>query len=193
MFTQLETPIAQPAGGLGIGLSLAKGLVALHDGTIEARSAGPGRGSEFRVRLPAAPARFDDSAIVTSAQFLPDQRKVLVVDDNRDAASSLARFLQLKGHDVRVAHDGVEAIGVNDEFAPHAILLDLGMPGMDGYEACRRIRNAARGQNVRVIAITGWGQEEDRRKAAMAGFDLHLVKPVNPDTLLQVLHDSLQP
>jgi CheY-like chemotaxis protein len=94
------------------------------------------------------------------------------------------------GQDVRVAHDGEEAIRASDAFAPHTILLDLGMPGMDGYEACRRIRNTARGKNVRLIAITGWGQEEDRRKAASAGFDMHLVKPVDPDTLIALLHDS---
>jgi len=190
MFAQLESPIARTAGGLGIGLSLAKGLVALHHGTIEARSEGPGQGSEFRVRLPAAPTHALDAAIVTSERTFAHARKVLVVDDNRDAASSLAAFVQLMGHVVRVAHDGEEAIRLCDEFRPHTILLDLGMPGVDGYEACRRIRSTPAGKNMRVIAVTGWGQEEDRRKAVLAGFDMHLVKPVNPDALAELLHDA---
>jgi signal transduction histidine kinase/ActR/RegA family two-component response regulator len=190
MFTQLESPIVKPAGGLGIGLSLAKGLVTLHHGTIEARSEGPGKGSEFRVRLQAAPTRAADVATEASEATLTHKRKILVVDDNRDAAASLATFLQLTGHDVFVAHDGEEAVRVADEFRPKTILLDLGMPGVDGYEACRRIRSTAAGKNMRVIAVTGWGQEEDRRKAILAGFDLHLVKPVNPDTLTQLLDDA---
>jgi len=190
MFAQLESPIARTAGGLGIGLSLAKGLVTLHHGTIEARSEGPGQGSEFRVRLPAAPTHALDAAIATSERTFAHARKVLVVDDNRDAASSLAAFVQLMGHVVRVAHDGEEAIRLCDEFRPHTILLDLGMPGVDGYEACRRIRSTPAGKNMRVIAVTGWGQEEDRRKAVLAGFDMHLVKPVNPDALAELLHDA---
>jgi signal transduction histidine kinase/CheY-like chemotaxis protein len=190
MFTQLESPIAKPAGGLGIGLSLAKGLVALHHGTIEARSEGPGKGSEFRVRLPAAPIRAGDAATAASKAILTNKQKILVVDDNRDAASSLATFLELTGHDVRVAHDGEDAIRVSEAFRPHTVLLDLGMPGVDGYEACRRIRGTATGKNMRIIAVTGWGQEEDRRKALLAGFDMHLVKPVSPDTLMQLLDDT---
>ena len=191
MFTQLDSPLEKHGDGLGIGLSLAKGLVTLHRGTIEARSEGPGRGSEFRVRLPAGSRRAEDSPTVTNEQVAaPAKRKMLVVDDNRDAAASLAMFLQLMGHDVRVAHDGERAIQLAEELRPQAIFLDLGMPGMDGYEVCRRIRNVAWGKNMRLIAITGWGQDEDRRKSANAGFDVHLVKPVNPDTLAQLLHDS---
>jgi CheY-like chemotaxis protein/anti-sigma regulatory factor (Ser/Thr protein kinase) len=190
MFTQLESPVAKPAGGLGIGLSLARGLVALHRGTIEARSEGPGRGSEFRVRLPAGPVRALDSPTAANESRVPDGRRMLVVDDNHDAASSLALLLQLMGHDVRVAHDGEEALRLAQQFRPQTMLLDLGMPGMDGYEACRRIRSADWGKGVRLIAITGWGKEEDRRKSAQAGFDLHLVKPVDPETLAQLLRDS---
>ena len=191
MFTQLEGPFAKHASGLGIGLSLAKGLVTLHRGTIEARSDGLGRGSEFRVRLPAGSKRADDDAsAVAGEQAAPVKWKMLVVDDNHDVAASLAMFLELMGHDVRVAHDGESAIELAEQFRPQTIFLDLGMPGMDGYEACSRIRNAVWGKNIRLIAITGWGQEEDRRKSAMAGFDLHLVKPVDPGTLEQLLQDS---
>ena len=190
MFTQLESPLAKHVRGLGIGLSLARGLVALHRGTIEARSEGPGRGSEFTVRLPAGPTRADDAHAVANEPVAPaPQRRMLVVDDNRDAASSLAMFLQLMGHDVRVAHDGEKAIEIAEEYRPQTVFLDLGMPGTDGYEVCRRIRNASWGRNVRLIAITGWGQEEDRRKSAAAGFDVHLVKPVDPEALEDLLRD----
>ncbi len=189
MFTQLESPVARPAGGLGIGLSLAKGLVLLHRGAIEARSEGPGRGSEFRVRLPAGSMRAEDPPTATNEPAAQDKLKVLIVDDNRDVAASLATFLQLIGHDVRVAHDGEKALQLAEEFHPQTMLLDLGMPGMDGYEACRRIRKAAWSRNMRLIAITGWGQDEDRRKSADAGFDVHLVKPVNPEALAHLLRD----
>jgi signal transduction histidine kinase/CheY-like chemotaxis protein len=188
MFTQLESPVGKTSHGLGIGLSLAKGLVSLHRGTIEARSEGPGRGSEFRVRLPAGSTRSDD---VPSSEE-PRARgtmKLLVVDDNPDVASSVAMFLELVGHDVRVAHDGDKAIQLAEEFRPQAMLLDLGMPGMDGYEVCRRIRSMSWAKDMRIIAITGWGQEEDRRQSAAAGFDAHLVKPVNPKTLDQLLRE----
>jgi signal transduction histidine kinase/ActR/RegA family two-component response regulator len=188
MFTQLESPVGKTSHGLGIGLSLAKGLVSLHRGTIEARSEGPGRGSEFRVRLPAGSTRSDD----VPSNEEPRARgtmKLLVVDDNPDVASSVAMFLELVGHDVRVAHDGDKAIQLAEEFRPQAMLLDLGMPGMDGYEVCRRIRSMSWAKDMRIIAITGWGQEEDRRQSAAAGFDAHLVKPVNPKTLDQLLRE----
>ncbi|HEX6793722.1 MAG TPA: ATP-binding protein [Casimicrobiaceae bacterium] len=189
MFMQLDSPVAKSGGGLGIGLSLAKGLVTLHRGTIDARSEGPGRGSEFRVRLPAGPSRADDPPIVANEPAIEGKAKVLVVDDNRDVTASLAMFLQLMGHEVRVANDGEKAIQLAGEFRPQTIFLDLGMPGINGYEACRRIRDESWGKNMRVIAITGWGQDEDRRKSAIAGFDMHLVKPVNPETLGQLLRD----
>jgi signal transduction histidine kinase/CheY-like chemotaxis protein len=190
MFTQLDSTLAKHSGGLGIGLSLAKGLVALHRGSIEARSEGPGRGSEFRVRLPAGSRRADDPPTATNGLTIPTRRRMLVVDDNRDAASSLEMLLQLMGLDVRVAHDGETAIQFAEEFRPQTMFLDLGMPDMDGYEVCRRIRSATWGKNMRLIAITGWGQDEDRRKSALAGFDMHLVKPVNPESLAQLLGDS---
>jgi CheY-like chemotaxis protein len=190
MFTQLDGPVAKWGGGLGIGLALAKGLVTLHRGTVDAHSDGPGRGSEFRVRLPAGFTRIDDPPTLTNEPAVQVKRKVLVVDDNADVTASIAMFLQLMGHEVRAANDGENAVRLAEEFRPQTVLLDLGMPGIDGYEVCRRIRNAAWGRNMRLIAITGWGQDEDRRKSAMAGFDMHLVKPVNPETLGQLLSES---
>jgi CheY-like chemotaxis protein len=117
----------------------------------------------------------------------------VVVDDNRDAAASLRMLLELMGHDVRVAHGGDEGIRVAADFRPHAILLDLGMPDVDGYEACRRIRATAWGRDIRMIAVTGWGQDEDRRKSTAAGFEAHLVKPVRPDALARLLDDTRTP
>jgi signal transduction histidine kinase/CheY-like chemotaxis protein len=190
MFTQLESPVAKPVHGLGIGLSLAKGLVTLHHGTIEARSEGRGLGSEFRVRLPAGPTRVEDVAPAEDRPRVRHKLRVLVVDDNPDVATSLAMFLEAGGHDVRVAHDGETAVQLADEFRPHAVLLDLGMPGVDGFAACRRIRGMPWGKEVRIIAITGRGREEDRRASATAGFDEHLVKPVSPETLDRLLAQS---
>jgi CheY-like chemotaxis protein len=191
MFTQLESPVAKPVHGLGIGLSLARGLITLHHGTIEARSEGPGLGSEFRVRLPAGPTRFEDIPTAEDEPVAREKLRVLVVDDNADVATSLAMFLEAKGHEVRVAHDGERAFQVADDFRPHTVLLDLGMPGVDGFAACRRIRSMPWGKDLQMIAITGWGQEEHRRESAAAGFDEHLVKPVSPETLDRLLAHSL--
>jgi DNA-binding response OmpR family regulator len=132
--------------------------------------------------------RADELPTATNEPAAHDKLKILIVDDNRDVTSSLATFLQLIGHEVRVAHDGEKALQLAEEFHPQTMLLDLGMPGMDGYEACRRIRKATWSRNMRLIAITGWGQDEDRRKSAIAGFDEHLVKPVNPEALAHLLH-----
>ena len=194
MFTQIGSPAQQPQTGLGIGLSLVRSLVSLHGGTIEAHSDGPGRGSEFRIRLPmTVAARSRSAAIRTSTHEGRRKLNVLVVDDNRDAASSLAALVELMGHEVRIAHDGDTAVRAADEFRPQAILLDLGMPGMDGYEACRRIRRHAWGKETMIVAVTGWGQEEDRRKSSAAGFNEHLVKPVMPENIEQLLGDVRSP
>ncbi|HSC24336.1 MAG TPA: ATP-binding protein [Casimicrobiaceae bacterium] len=190
MFTQLDSPLAKHGTGLGIGLSLAKRLVALHHGSIEAKSAGTGRGSEFRVTLPAAPVRADDVPSESTEPASPAKCRTLVVDDNRDAASSLAMFLELAGHEVRVAYDGERALHLAEQFQPYIVFLDLGMPGIDGYEVCRRLRATPWGRATRLIAVTGWGQDEDQRQSALAGFDLHLVKPVDPETLAALLRDS---
>ena len=185
MFTQIGNQ-SNAQGGLGIGLSLARGLVALHGGTIEAHSEGLGRGSEFLVRIPTRSTIDTDLPITVSAST-PKRMKILVVDDNHDAASSLSMLLELKRHDVRTAYDGDSAVQLADSFRPHIVLLDLGMPKMSGYEACRRIRDQAWGAQMTLIAVTGWGQEDDRRKSAAAGFDGHLVKPVDPETLEEEL------
>jgi PAS domain S-box-containing protein len=178
-------------GGLGIGLALARHLAQMHGGTLEARSDGPGRGAQFILRLPAAqagPARLRGAR--SREASLPPQR-VLVVDDNRDAAESLGAVLGLLGAEVRLAHAGEEAIEAMDAYHPSVVLLDLGMPGMDGYEVARRLRVRQNGRRVSIVALTGWGQDEDRRRTREAGFDHHLVKPADIEQL-QSLLASLQ-
>ena len=182
MFTQVGSA-SHAQGGLGIGLALAKGLVALHGGTIEAHSEGRGRGSVFRVRLPKRFARHAPATTRAGARAGDRKLKVLVVDDNRDAAASLAMLLELLGHEVRVAYDGDGAVRIAGDFRPELVLLDLGMPNVSGYDACRRMRAEPWGKRMTIVAVTGWGQEEDRRQSAAAGFDHHLVKPLSPDTL----------
>ena len=183
MFTQIGSQSSDAQSGLGIGLSLAKGLVALHGGTIHAYSEGLGRGSEFRVRVPTRLTLDADAAPPVKKTLTANRLKILVVDDNRDAAESLSLLLELKGHDVRRAYDGEDAVQLAEHFRPQMVLLDLGMPKMNGYEACRRIRDHPWGAQMALIAVTGWGQEDDRHKSTAAGFDGHLVKPVDPDTL----------
>jgi PAS domain S-box-containing protein len=177
-------------GGLGIGLSLVRNLIELHGGCVAARSEGPARGSEFEIRLPvasaarAAPRRERGTAPAESLAKL----RILVVDDNQDAAEALRLLLQRRGGDVRVAHDGESALAALREHAPAAVLLDIGMLGMDGYEVARRIcADAQGGRRPVLIAVTGWGQESDRRRAREAGFDHHLVKPVRLDQLQEIL------
>jgi CheY-like chemotaxis protein len=188
MFTQIESHAAQADGGLGIGLALVKGLVTLHGGTIEAQSAGTGCGSEFIVRLPSRVRQWPALA-PNGVERRRAKLRILVVDDNQDAASSLAMYLEQIGHEVSVAFDGESAVRLAEESRPQAILLDLGMPGMDGYEVCRRIRRPNWGKQIRMIAITGWGQEEHRRQSSAAGFDAHFVKPVSTETLVGLLGD----
>jgi PAS domain S-box-containing protein len=190
MFTQVEGHDGPVAGGLGIGLSIVKRLVELHGGNVAARSGGRGKGSEFRVRLPLAPAGAQPTR-PAQRHARPEQRtrrRVLVVDDNVDAAQSLAQWLEIRGDDVRTAHDGLDALRSAAEFRPEVVLLDIGMPGLDGYEAARRIRGEPWGADVVLIALTGWGQQEDRRRSREAGFDLHLVKPTDPALLEQTLN-----
>ena len=183
MFTQIGSQSSNAQSGLGIGLSLTKGLVTLHGGTIQAYSEGLGRGSEFRVRVPTRLTLDADSATPVRTVLTANRLKILVVDDNRDAAESLSMLLEMKGHEVRIAYDGENALQLAEDFRPHMVLLDLGMPKMNGFEACRRIRDHAWGAQMTLIAVTGWGQEDDRRKSTAAGFDRHLVKPVDPETL----------
>jgi len=183
IFAQVDSNADRAEGGLGIGLALAKGLVELHGGTIEAKSAGLGCGSEFRVYLPpvvfANSGRSNDPALV-SLPSSANRCKVLVVDDNKDAAESLAMVLRLGGYDVCMAFTGEAALATGAREKPDALLLDIGMPGMSGYEVARRIRNEAWGRAAALIAITGWGQHHDKQAAKAAGFDEHLTKPVDP-------------
>ena len=189
MFTQVDRALEKTTGGLGIGLSLVKGLVEMHGGTIEARSGGEGRGSEFVVRLPAAPAAVDPATTTPGANGSAPARgrRVLVVDDNEDAADSLAQLLELLGHEVRTAYDGEAGVEAAKAFRPDVVVMDIGMPKLNGYEAARRIRGHAWGAGMVLVAQTGWGQDDDRLKSTDAGFDFHLVKPVDPAALIALL------
>ena len=193
-FTQVDHSLERSSGGLGIGLTLARRLVELHGGTIEARSEGTGRGSELVVRLPVVPTATAKgiSEPARERAELP-ARRVLVVDDNRDSATSLATLLQLGGHEVVTAHDGEEAVTAAAAFRPDMILLDIGMPRMNGYDAARRIREQPWGGGVALVAMTGLGQEEDRRRSSEAGFDEHLVKPVDLEALQYLLASLASP
>jgi len=192
MFSQVDRGADRAAGGLGIGLSLVKGLVEMHGGTVEATSAGPGKGSTFTVRLRSeqdvADVSAEGSADESAREFLA-KRRILVVDDNRDAALSLAMVFRLEGHEVRFAYDGAEAVEVAEEFRPQVILMDMGMPRLNGYEATRRIREQPWGKSVRIIALTGWGQAGDKARSLAAGCNGHLVKPVNMHELETLLKD----
>ena len=190
MFTQVGTSLDRAQGGLGIGLTLVKRLVEMHGGTISARSDGVGKGSEFAVRLPLSTATA--SAIIRRAaptKSVADTGKlaILVVDDNRDAAESLAMLLEIGGHEIRTAHDGPDALRTLESYRPQVILLDIGLPGMNGYEVARRIRASVEHRGVTLAALTGWGQEEDRRRTKEVGFDHHLVKPADPADVERIL------
>lgn len=188
LFTQVDRALEKTTGGLGIGLSLVKGLVEMHGGTVTAFSAGEGRGSTFCVRLPLAAAVVLGPA--TRLDPLPDarmRRRILVCDDNVDSAQSLGLLLELLGNEVRIGHDGEQAVAMAEAFLPDLILLDIGMPRLNGYDACRDIRAQPWGAPMFVVAMTGWGQDEDRRRSQAAGFDLHLVKPVDPIALQRLL------
>jgi CheY-like chemotaxis protein len=178
---------------MGIGLSLARGLVEMHGGRISAHSAGLGQGSEFVVRLPLARTAAGVDGAVTAgavANAPVASCRVLVADDLRDSADSLALLIELMGHAVEIAYDGEAALQAAEQFRPDIVLLDLGMPKLDGFEVSRRIRALPWGASVRLVAQSGWGQDEDRRRSAEAGFDHHLVKPIDPaalEALMQAL------
>lgn len=189
MFMQVDRSLTRSTSGLGIGLTLVKRLVEMHDGTVEARSNGQDKGSEFIIRLPAldAPEQPPVQEPGIAGSFPRSNRRVLIVDDNALSANSLSVLLSLAGNEVRTAYDGVEAITAAEEFRPEVILLDLGLPLMDGYETCARIRSTSWGKAVVMVALTGWGQEQDRRRSREAGFDHHIVKPANPIDLMKLL------
>lgn len=193
MFSQVTAALDRSQGGLGIGLALVKGLVEMHGGQVEARSAGHGCGSTFIVRLPVAPDEAGPHAPARPPARKPRSlsRRILVVDDNRDGAASLAMMLQILGCEVSVAHDGIEALETAATFRPDIVLMDLGMPRLNGYEAGKRLRQQPGGDKLVLIALTGWGQESDRQRTREAGFNYHLVKPVDPATLQGLLDQSL--
>ncbi len=195
MFTQANRSLERSQGGLGIGLSLVRGLVEMHGGRVEAHSDGPGKGSEFVVRL----------SVLLSSVRGPRERgegdgtpgscsskcRVLVVDDNKDSAKSLSLMLQIMGYDARMAYDGLEAVDIAAAFRPAVVLLDIGLPRLSGYDACRRIREQPWGEGMVLIAQTGWGQEEDKCQAKEAGFNFHMVKPLDPAALEKLLSGLL--
>ncbi len=189
MFTQVDRSLERSQGGLGIGLTLVKRLVELHGGSVEAHSAGPGRGSEFTVRLPVAVATGSHQPQPPKGEntAAPTKRRILVVDDNKDSADSLSMMLSIAGMEARTAYDGLEAVEVAAAFNPEVVLLDIGLPKLNGYEAARRIREQPWGKDMVLVAVTGWGQEEDRRRSQEAGFNAHMVKPVDPAALQQLL------
>jgi PAS domain S-box-containing protein len=198
LFSQAHTALGRSEGGLGVGLALARGLVSLHGGRVEARSDGPGRGSEFIVRLPVGVPASEVSQVDVSADGPAADAglKILVVDDSRDAADTCATVLELSGHEVQTAYSGRRALELARTFRPHALLLDIGLPDVNGYELARTIRAAPWAEGMVLIAVTGWGQDEDRRRALEAGFDHHLTKPIAAETLeslLQTLGAEFQP
>jgi CheY-like chemotaxis protein len=187
MFAQEQSALERSEGGLGIGLALAKGLVELHGGTISAASEGLGRGSRFTVELPLAPALAPAQGAAPAAAPAGTSRTILLADDNRDAADVMAELLRMTGHEVHTAHEGLQAVEMALRLRPDVVVLDIGMPGLNGYEVARRIRAEAWAADTFLIAATGWGQEGDRQKAVEAGFDLHLTKPFDPDRLSELI------
>ncbi len=194
MFEQSHTVSGQMASGLGIGLSLARRFAEMHGGSVQARSEGPGKGSEFTIRLPALPAAQPDAGGAAAHAPAPPAHaaRVLVVDDNRDAADSLQVLFQMEGYQVAAAYDGYAALAAVAAGAPDLIVMDLGMPGMDGYETARQIRRLPGARAILMIALTGWGQSDARNRTREAGFDFHLIKPVDFNDIIGLVRDRLR-
>ncbi len=180
MFSQVDGASARSDGGLGIGLALVKGLLDLHGGSIAAHSDGAGHGSRFTVQLPLTSGVTDRCEQTGNSIAKPATRRVLVADDNKDAADALAMLLELSGHDVKVVHDGNSALSVARTFRPDVALIDIGMPDLSGYEVAQRLRREPWGVSMYLVALTGWGRDDDRQQAKVAGFDKHITKPVDP-------------
>jgi CheY-like chemotaxis protein len=191
MFAQIDSPIDRAEGGLGIGLALVRGLVTLHGGTVEAASAGAGQGSTFTIRLPAPRIGGQQSVNHDGSpeSRVPDEPicRIVVADDNVDAAESLALVLRMRNHEVCVAHTGTAALEMALRDRPDVCILDIGMPGMSGYEVAQRIRSQSWGRDTVLLALTGWGQAEDVERAKAAGFNEHITKPVDPARLAELL------
>ena len=194
MFAQVDRSLEKSQGGLGIGLNIAKRLVEQHEGSISVESGGEGAGSRFIVQLPelTTPPERPLPQSTPSTIKGSDRKRVLVVDDNLDGANSLVTLLRMMGNETQTASDGEEAVARAEAFQPDVILMDIGMPKQNGYEACRRIREKSSGKSITIIACTGWGQDDDKRKSAEAGFDFHLTKPIDFAALKLLLAD-LQP
>jgi CheY-like chemotaxis protein len=192
MFVQVDRSLTRTQAGLGVGLTLARRLIGLHGGTITAYSEGLGRGSEFIVRLPLSdkPAGTEDRPARAAPAGAGRPRRILLADDNVDFATSLAIVLQRRGHDVRVAHDGAEALRMVETFRPEFAFLDIGMPKVHGYELARRLRENPETADCVLVAVTGWGQPDDRNRARDAGFDRHLVKPVDPEHIEAIIAEG---
>jgi CheY-like chemotaxis protein len=187
MFTQGEQNRARTLGGLGIGLTLVKRLVEMHGGTVQADSGGQDMGSTFVIRLPAMAEAPQGEPAAPDAPVSPPSLRMLVVDDNRDAADSLAMLLRTIGNEIRTAYDGLEALQVASEFRPEVVLLDIGLPKIDGHEVAQRLRRESWGRSMCLIAVTGWSDESDRARSRTAGFDHHLVKPLDTAHLARLL------
>ena len=191
MFVQGKEALHRVGGGLGVGLALARRIAELHGGAVDAKSEGEGKGSEFILRLPASTAVDEAPAIGPLASAPMDKvgvRRVLIVDDNLDAAATLDQLMRSLGHETRVAHNGSDALALADQFQPQVVLLDIGMPGMNGYEVAAQLRK--RGRAMKIVAVTGWGTEDDRGRSKQAGFDLHLVKPVDEVALQRIIEQN---
>jgi CheY-like chemotaxis protein len=184
MFTQLGEP---GRGGLGVGLALVRGIVELHGGTVDAASDGPGRGSRFRVILPRVAAPTAEATTAPGVEQPAAALRILVVDDNQDALEMMRVFLELAGHQVQVAADGYSALAMLAQFPADVGLFDIGLPGLDGYELARRVRRDPVAGRMYLIAVTGWGQENDRQRAQESGFDAHVAKPTDPEEITRML------
>jgi CheY-like chemotaxis protein/anti-sigma regulatory factor (Ser/Thr protein kinase) len=198
LFSQAGVMDERSRGGLGIGLALVKRLVDLHDGSVSVYSAGVGLGTEFTIRLPAAQTEQDSRPAAEPQAAEPTapiacKRRLLLVDDNQDALASLATLLRLAGHDIHTAADGFLALEAAPRFLPEIGVLDIGMPGLDGYELARRMRKQPWGKSMVLIALTGWGQENDRRRSREAGFDSHWLKPLDMDQFMSYLERLDEP
>jgi CheY-like chemotaxis protein len=190
MFSQLTPALERSQGGLGLGLALVRGLVELHGGSVEARSAGAGQGSEFIVRLPVADAPVEEKSNVVDtgmADVGAPRRRILYVEDNRDTAATMTMILKEMGHEVATTFDGLQALEIAKNFRPEIVLLDIGLPNMNGYDVARRLRAQAIGQQLTLIALSGWGQDDDKKRALTSGFNLHLTKPIKAAELKKLL------
>jgi signal transduction histidine kinase/CheY-like chemotaxis protein len=193
IFTQAGAALGRSQGGIGIGLSLVKGLVTLHGGTVRATSEGTHQGSEFVVELPTIRMPALEPAVPKAVTPVPHRYRVLVVDDNADSAETIALLLEMLGSEVKTTTDGEAALRVAEAFEPNVVLLDLGMPVMDGFEVCRGLRHEPWGRGIFVVAMTGWGGDENRRRTRDAGFDAHLVKPIDSAALMKLLAERVRP